>query len=211
MSDISKTILEKLEIIFRDNIVKQRWKMGKKIDFLKLQMKYNISRTPIRDALNRLVRFGLVVVSPRVGYYVREFNSKEINEIFEFRKILEISALKSSIKTIDKSKLKNLLQRLIMFKNDSSNINISIKEEFLFGENLHTLIMDNCENELMKNAYYNIYDYIKMLWDLNYPFDQDFISDHINILEALNNNDYFKSKKILMKHINYVKNKVMEK
>jgi len=211
MSDISKTILEKLEIIFRDNIVKRRWEMGEKIDFLKLQMEYNISRTPIRDALNRLVKLGLVVVRPRVGYYVREFNSKEINEIFEFRKILEISALKSSIKTIDKSKLKNLLQRLIMFKNDLSNTNISIREEFLFGENLHTLIIDNCENELVKNAYYNIYDYLKMFWDLNYPFDQDFISDHINILETINNNDYFKSKKILVKHIDYVKNKVMEK
>jgi len=214
--EINKTILDKIENIYRDDIVSGKWKMGEKINIFELQKKYNISRTPIRDALNRLTQLGIVVVIPRIGYYVRKFNIKEINEIFEFRIILETNALKTSIKTIDETKLNMLMQKEILYKKDLINNNMkSFKQEFLFGENLHTLIIENCKNDIIKKSFYNIYDFILMLWSFIYDaLDKDLISDHINnhtnILEALKNKDYIKSKKCLYKHIDKVKDIVIE-
>jgi len=205
-SELSSTILDKLEKIFKDNIIKGRWKRGEKINLLELQEEYKVSRTPIRDALNRLKNNKIIIVIPRVGYYVRDFNLKEINDIFELRKILEINALKISIEKIDKNKLDKLLQKIILLKTNLSITDKKFKADWLFGENLHTLIIDNCENKLLKKAYYDIYDYVEMLWNFSFPFKQDLIGDHINIIKSIHNKNCIKSTKLLEKHINKVKN-----
>lgn len=205
--EINKTILDRVEKILRAEIVNGKLKMGGRIDLFEIQSKYNISRTPIRDALTRLTQSGIVDTVPRVGYYVRKFNIKEINDIFKFRLILEASALKNLIKTIDKTKLNMLMQKKIINMKSSIDNKKNFKKDFVFGENLHTFIIDNCDSDIIKKSFYNIYDYVLMLWSFIYAeLDEDIIVDHINnhtnILEALINKDYIKSKFYLYKHIN---------
>lgn len=50
---------------------------------------YDISRVPVREALSRLEREGLLAFKPRRGYAVASFDVDEIEEIFDIRTILE--------------------------------------------------------------------------------------------------------------------------
>lgn len=52
-----------------------------------------LSRTPVREALNRLVHDGLVEVRPRQGYRVTDVTLAGVHEVFELREALEPSLI----------------------------------------------------------------------------------------------------------------------
>jgi DNA-binding GntR family transcriptional regulator len=55
---------------------------------------FDISTTPIREALRRLDREGLVRLSPNRGAVVAEFDLREILDLFEIREVLECRAVR---------------------------------------------------------------------------------------------------------------------
>lgn len=59
-----------------------------------LSERLNVSRTPIRAALQSLAGEGLLVHSPNRGYYVREFSLDDIVQAYEIRAVLEGLAAK---------------------------------------------------------------------------------------------------------------------
>lgn len=52
-----------------------------------------VGRTPVREALTRLVRENLLLVTPRSGYSVRPINVKEVEDLFGLRMIVEPAAV----------------------------------------------------------------------------------------------------------------------
>jgi DNA-binding GntR family transcriptional regulator len=55
---------------------------------------FTISTTPVREALRRLDREGLVRLSPNRGAIVAEFDLREILDLFEIREVLECRAVR---------------------------------------------------------------------------------------------------------------------
>lgn len=62
---------------------------GQRIDFAALCKKFNTSRLPIRDALNRLNGEQLVRQRPNGGYEVTPLTETDIRETYDMRAILE--------------------------------------------------------------------------------------------------------------------------
>lgn len=54
-----------------------------------LAEEFDVSRTPIREALKQLEREGLVDIQPRVGTFVRKPTTREIVELFQLKESLE--------------------------------------------------------------------------------------------------------------------------
>ncbi|MCB1274441.1 MAG: GntR family transcriptional regulator [Leucobacter sp.] len=54
-----------------------------------LAEEFEVSRTPIREALKQLEREGLVEIRPRVGTFVRKPSQREIYELFQLKESLE--------------------------------------------------------------------------------------------------------------------------
>jgi len=55
----------------------------------RLAEEYEVSRTPVRQALALLGQDGLVEVMPRVGYRVSSISLQDVHEIFDMRLLLE--------------------------------------------------------------------------------------------------------------------------
>lgn len=62
-----------------------------------LAAEMGISRTPVREALIRLERDGLVQVMPRVGFFVTDFTSRDLEELYEMRELLESRAVRDAV------------------------------------------------------------------------------------------------------------------
>ena len=58
--------------------------------------KFAVSKTPVREALVRLCSEGILENLPRYGYRLIPVTQSEIQEIIEYRKIVEIEALASN-------------------------------------------------------------------------------------------------------------------
>lgn len=54
-----------------------------------LATRLGTSKSPIREALNRLAAEGLICIEPRRGAYVRQFSAKEIRDLYDLRLVLE--------------------------------------------------------------------------------------------------------------------------
>src|SRR6266851_9332257 len=58
-----------------------------------LATQLGISKSPVREALNRLEAEGLICIESRRGAYVRQFSMKEIRDLYELREILEVHSI----------------------------------------------------------------------------------------------------------------------
>lgn len=95
-------------------ILEKRLSPGDHIREQELTKLLNVSRTPVREALVLLERDGLVDISPNRGCFVREFNERDIREIFELRTALESLAASLTVDRLQESDfayLEELIQR----------------------------------------------------------------------------------------------------
>ncbi|MDD4657765.1 MAG: GntR family transcriptional regulator [Eubacteriales bacterium] len=95
MSLINKqTLSEQIYQILRQDILTQKIKCGEKLTLKVLKERFNVSQTPIREALTRLVDDHLVVYYSNVGVTVVTFTPEEVKEIFEFSGDLDCIAIR---------------------------------------------------------------------------------------------------------------------
>ena len=75
-SDVVREQLEQL-------IVEQAFADGERLDEIKLSQRFNVSRTPLREAFQALAASGLLDLQPRRGAFVRHPKLEEVIEMFE--------------------------------------------------------------------------------------------------------------------------------
>ncbi len=68
---------------------------GQKLSDLHLSEELGVSRTPVREALHRLVQDGIVEYAPNRGFFVARFSAIDIAEIFDLRAALEALACRT--------------------------------------------------------------------------------------------------------------------
>jgi DNA-binding GntR family transcriptional regulator len=78
-----------------DRILSRDLSPNEKLSDLRLSEELGVSRTPVREALHRLVQDGVVIYSPNRGFFVASFSADDIGEIFDLRAVLETLALRT--------------------------------------------------------------------------------------------------------------------
>ena len=73
----------------REAIIRGVYQPGQRLKQQELARSLGCSPVPVREALHRLAAEGFVVIDPQRGARVAEFNSRELEEIYEVRTLLE--------------------------------------------------------------------------------------------------------------------------
>ncbi|MEP2716375.1 GntR family transcriptional regulator [Pseudophaeobacter sp.] len=81
---------------------------GDRLDEVRLAEHFGVSRTPLREALQRLARSGLVELIPRRGAFVRQPGPVELLEMFEVMAELEAACGRLAAKRISDAALTDL-------------------------------------------------------------------------------------------------------
>jgi len=71
--------------------------IGTHLDEKEISEWLGVSRTPLREAINRLTQEGLVTEFPYKGNFVRKFTANEVRELYEVRKTLEVMAIRLAV------------------------------------------------------------------------------------------------------------------
>lgn len=78
-----------VHVALKEAMVNQRLPGGSRLDELKISAELGVSRTPVREAIQRLSAEGLVVIVPHRGAYVAQLSRKDVHELYEVREALE--------------------------------------------------------------------------------------------------------------------------
>ncbi len=86
------TLAHQVEDKLRRQIVRGDLPSGSRLNEAEIAASLDVSRGPVREALQRLARDGLVVIEPHRGASVRSLNRDELVELFAVRIALESEA-----------------------------------------------------------------------------------------------------------------------
>ncbi|MGH3149676.1 MAG: GntR family transcriptional regulator [Streptosporangiaceae bacterium] len=88
----SRSIQGRVIQAIRERIINGELEPGASLSEIALAEVFDVSRTPVREALKQLQAEGLVEIRPRVGTFVTAPSRREINELFEIKGLLEGAA-----------------------------------------------------------------------------------------------------------------------
>ncbi len=191
-------------------IVRGNLKPGERLLEEKLSKVMNISRAPIREAFNRLEKEGFVTIIPRKGAIVSNITTKEIENIFEIREVIEPLAAKKSFSKSSITELNKMGKKFKEFMDkpvDSEN-RIQYSE---LDEKFHISIVKNCDNEKIIELLFNFEEHVRWFRAF-YPSESSFnwsIKEHLGIIDAIKNNDEKLFIKRLIQHLKSSKQRLL--
>lgn len=131
---------------------------GEKLSDLKLSSELGVSRTPVREALHRLLQDGVIEAQPNRGFFVSSFSRKDIEEIFEIRAALEALALRTVVRHNPDEDYGWALEqldevgKLIASARTEEEI-LRANERFLqIDQGFHLFLVEHSGNERLKSA-----------------------------------------------------------
>jgi DNA-binding GntR family transcriptional regulator len=87
-------VSEAVAAAVRQMIVAGALTEGERVNEVHLAEKLGVSRTPLREALNRLAAEGALISTPGLGYSVRPLTLDEFQQVYDIRPILDPEALR---------------------------------------------------------------------------------------------------------------------
>ena len=105
----SKSLKEQIYEQIIDGIVSGEYKGGQILNEQELVQRYNVSKSPVREALTILSSEGILTSIPRYGYQVISFNLSNVRSIMEFRAVLEDYVLCKSFPALTPASIAHLL------------------------------------------------------------------------------------------------------
>lgn len=194
------TLVDQVYNYLRDCIVRLEIKPGERLDVRKLSEQLGVSQTPIREALQKLVEQGLVIAKPYSGYFVIELTPRDIEELFDLRKALELVALKYIVK---KNYVKNFLHDLLSRLNELENItsySLLVEKTRQIDEDLHfAFLIQAANNKWLTKIADGVFDLIRITSRLSVN-PKAALKEHRDFLSAVASGDIDKAAAILESH-----------
>ncbi len=165
----------------------------------------NISRAPIREALQILTQDGLIVSEPQKGKTIRVLSAKEIIDGYALTAILEAEGIIMSLDNWTDEDNKDLLNILKKMENKSKKA-ADITDLAELDELLHNMLLSRCTNEqLIENARRfssNISKYLcREYWKKSFN-PQSFYSRHKKVVDSFFTKNPEQIRKTIFDHYN---------
>ncbi|HXV81186.1 MAG TPA: GntR family transcriptional regulator [Candidatus Binatia bacterium] len=91
---------------------------GQKLHHQELSERLGVSRTPVREALTRLVQEGYVALLPNRGFTCKEIGLQEANELYQLREALEAFAVEKAIANLTETGVTILSAKVSLYGKD---------------------------------------------------------------------------------------------
>jgi DNA-binding GntR family transcriptional regulator len=187
-------------------IVANELPFGSKLTEDGLAKELGISRTPIREALNRLAQDRLVTVSPGRGAFVATFSFDDMVQLLEIRETLEGMAARLASNRITKETLEKLRQRLEATAQKQEHN--GYKGYLDADRDFHECVIAACGNHQLSQLMKSLQDRIQMLRSRSVMLPgraRKSFQEHMEIIDALSARDPDLAEEKIRTHIRNVK------
>lgn len=204
--DIPKTLSQSIYTYLKDSITKSELKENQKVNEKQIADVFQVSRTPVREALVRLAAEGFVEINHHREATVKEISLNELKEIYQVIGVLDTWVTTLAVDHISDDDL-------VVFEKITNEMEhfFNINDVYKYLESnytLHTKIWQLYADE-NRFAYEILQDCITKVKRCKKALARNFrsrkklensINSHKKILEALKNRDKKKLKNLISKH-----------
>jgi len=200
------------EIVYEElkmQILKGQIVPGTRMMEVEMAEEMGVSRTPIREAIRKLEKEGLVTIEPRRGAYASQISTKDMVDILEVRQNLEgLAAFYAATRMTadEKEELSNssACYNEAVVKNDTANM---IHFDTLF----HHLIVEGSDNKVLVHMVEQLQELVlrfRYLYYDSFKRSEKMPEEHQAILDAICEGDQNKAREVADVHIKRLKEMV---
>jgi DNA-binding GntR family transcriptional regulator len=182
----------------RRSIILGHRKPGSRLVAKEIATRYKTSVTPIRDALQRLSQDGLVTIKPRSGYFVTALTFKELRDLLDFRRILELASIEKAALRITPEQIEALRHVHRGYTGDDDTSYERYIEE---NRQFHYLIAVASGNMVLAETLRNLHDRLARFMVVHRIGERQ-IRMHNKIIEALEEHDLEKARQCMLNEVN---------
>ncbi len=195
----------------RKKILTMEYRPGENITDSRVASELNISRTPVREAFQRLENDGLLISEVRRGWRVYSMSLKDIDDIFDIKCAVE--GLMARKAAMDQNKehdqiLLDILQQMRKASNEDD-----VATWFELDASLHHLLYVMAQNERAERIIRNLNDqwhrlrrgFIQLRGRLDIATDE-----HEKVISAITQHDPDRAEQAMQEHLNDVRRGLMK-
>jgi DNA-binding GntR family transcriptional regulator len=189
----------------KHRILANELEVGSRLRDEELAQQLSVSRTPVREAILRLSREGLVEIIPRSGTRVRTFTEQDIDDIFDLRIALEALAVRKAATRMEPADLERLRQ---MYTSAELALKTGDPRPALdFDTEMHRTILQASGNERLQQVMATINDFVTLFRNIGAgtPFHRGFNFRHREIMRALARRNPDLAARALSEHLEVAK------
>ncbi|NIZ12777.1 GntR family transcriptional regulator [Phaeobacter sp. HF9A] len=192
------TIAEQIE----ERIFDGSFAHGDRLDEVRLAEQFGVSRTPIREAIQRLALSGLVELIPRRGAFVRQPGPVELIEMFEVMAELEAVCGRLAARRISDAALTELAEA-----NRKCQQAVAQKDAdsyYLENEHFHRIIYEQSGNGFLAQEAAKLHKRLQPFRRLQLRFRgrmAQSMAEHESIVQALRSGEAERAANVLRDHV----------
>ncbi len=169
-----KSSYEKMkELILHGNI-----EPGLRLTEAYLAEKLDMSRIPVREAVQQLVQEGFVERTGKNGYQIKEYNEQDIIDLYNYREALDGMLSRLYTQRVDTSQLYYLEMNVEAMEEHFNNFNHEIFSQI--DLEFHRIIARGARNQYMEHQHEIILEKVLYVADKIYRIDETKHTDLLN-------------------------------
>jgi DNA-binding GntR family transcriptional regulator len=205
------SLKEKIIRELRDAIVHREYAPGERLTEIALCERFNVSRTPVREALNQLEKEGLIKIIQSVGAKVVRLSLDETLKIYDILIILEGASSRLACPEITDDQLRRLEEYNFLFERAMEEKNADLL--FELNSHFHWLITEATKNTYlieMRANFRLLVDRIARIFPTIPGQAQATLVEHKQVINALKSRNPSLAEFTMREHLEGAKRKLDE-
>lgn len=203
---IPENLTQRAYRAIRDEILKGKLNGKQRLTEAYFAERLGVSKSPIREALNRLEAEGLITIEPRRGASVANLSTDDITEIYELREILEGAAVRDmAVEEKMRARLRAALDAA------KEALRSSDKVAYILADaDFHRVIAQAAHNSRLRKILENMHGQMLVLRHRTFELSSDrSVIEHEAILQAIESGDTELASRRMTQHVRAVRKKLL--
>lgn len=170
-----------------------------------------IGRTPVREAIHRLAKDGLINVIPRKGVVVRPISFDEVVQLLDVRLINEPVCAAQAARRVTRAQLE-VPKKILRDAQDAIDADDGVEKLMRLDQDFHGWIAEVAGNQLLAEIILNMHDRAARFWFLSLSegdHAQRVQEEHLAIFKAIGAKDEALAAETTRKHIESNRNTIL--
>lgn len=192
----------------RDEIIKCVYNVDDLITEAEISKKYSVSKTPAREALNYLCMEGLLDKIPHKGYLVKGISLNDLQNLFQFRKIIESAAVDLAVQYASPEEIERVEELTkCRLSEDEPDAHQKYNE---LNYNFHVAVAQLSRNPYLASSLGNVLNRLQRILTMDFKLSNanELLAVHTDLIDAIKTRDMERARAITKEQFEEIERRI---